>query len=193
MPVAWWLLVVALAAQSPSPQPGAPSSAHPGLERIVAETDAQRAEWATRLTRMVRVGALRLREQRTASPSQRDQWYIQMHKGVPVEGGEVWSRTDGATLVAAEGTIYRDITADPVPKLTRREILDAIAALEPGTLGPSRPPDLVVLPTAEGGYALAYRARVFSGTTLTTYYLDAATGAVVLKQAAASMPPPASR
>jgi hypothetical protein len=191
MPVAWWPLVAALAATAQPPPPQAP--AHPGLERVVIETDAQRAEWEARLTRMIRTGALRLRERSARPPAQQDQWYVQMHKGVPVEGGEVWRRSDGTTLVAAEGTIYKDITIDPVPKLTRKEILDKVAALEPGTLGPSRPPDLVVLPTAEGGYALVYRARVFSGTTLATYFLDAATGAVVLREEAPSMPPPASR
>jgi hypothetical protein len=190
MLVAWWPLVAALVAAQPPP-PQAP--AHPGLQRVVVETDQQRAEWQPRLARMIRAGALRLREQRALPPGQQDQWYVQMHKGVPVEGGQVWRRSDGTTLVAAEGTIYKDITIDPVPKLTRKEILDKVAALEPGTLGPSRPPDLVVLPTAEGGYALVYRARVFSGTTLATYFLDAATGAVILRQEAPPMPPPASR
>jgi hypothetical protein len=191
MVVSWLPLLLALVAQSPAPQPVAEAPAHPGLERIVVDTETQRAEWSTRLTRMVRIGALRLREQRGTPPAPRDQWYLQLHKGVPVEGGEVWRRVEGTTLVAAEGTIYNDIRVDPVPRLTRKEILEAIAALEPGRLGPSRPPDLVVLPTADGGFALAYRARVFAGTTLTTYYLDASNGAVILKQEAASMPPPA--
>lgn len=193
MVVSWLPLLMAFVAQSPTPQPGAAAATHPGLERIVIDNEAQRAEWSMRLARMVRGGTLRLREQRGKPPAPQDQWYIQLHRGVPVEGAEVWRKVEGTTLVAAEGTIFNDITIDPVPKLTRKEILEAIAALEPGTPGPSRPPDLVVLPTEGGGFALAYRARVFTGTTLTTYYFDAATGAVILRQDAPSMPPPASR
>jgi hypothetical protein len=191
MLAAWMPLVVALTLAAPQPAP--PAAGHAGLERVVADTEAARAEWAPRLARMIRAGALRLKEQRAVPPTQRDQWYIQLHRGVPVEGAEVWRRIDGTTLVGAEGVIYKDIDINPVPKLTRKEILDALGALEPGTPGPSRPPDLVVLPTAEGGYALAYRARVFTGVRLTTYYLDAATAAVIVKEEAPPAPPPASR
>lgn len=191
MPVC--LLVAAgVLASAGQPAPQSTVATHPGLERIVVETDAQRSAWSTRLARMVRTGALRVRDERAPTPAQRDQWFIQLHKGVPVEGTEVWRRTEGATLVAAEGVIFNGIAVNPVPRLTRTEILAALAALVPGTLRPSRPPDLVVLPTADGAYALVYRARLFTGTALTTYYLDANTGAVLLKQEAPA-PPPASR
>jgi hypothetical protein len=191
-------LVLALAVASgasvqPAAAPASAQAPHPGLERIVTDTDEQRASWATRLATMARAGELRLRQQRPApTPPQRDHWYVQLHKGVPVEGTEVWRRLDGTTLVA-DGVVYRDITVNPVPKLTRSEILEALAKLSPGTLGPSRGPDLVVLPTADGKYVLTYRARLFSGTALTTQYLDASTGAVVFTDEAPPMPGPAPR
>ena len=189
----WLPLLAALVAQPPAPDSGGTAPAHPALERIVVESDAQRADWSVRLARMIRVGALRLREQRGTPPAPRDQWYVQLHKGVPVEGGEVWRRVEGTTLVAAEGTIYNDIRIDPVPKLTRKEVLEVIAGLEPGSPGPSRPPDLIILATADGGFVLAYKTRVSAGTRLTTYYLDTSTGAVILKQEAPPMPSAASR
>jgi hypothetical protein len=174
-------------------QTPAPPSPHPGLVRVTTETPEARAQWDRRLARMVKAGALKVREQRAASPdAPRDQWLDQLHKGVPVVGAEVWRRLEGGVLVAAEGTIYERIAVNPVPKLTRAEARAAVTALVPGSLGPSRPPDLVVLPTAEGGYVLAYRARVFNGTELLVRYLDASSGAVVLTEPAVA-PPPAAR
>jgi hypothetical protein len=100
---------------------------------------------------------------------------------------------EGPSLVAAEGTLFKDVDVNPVPKLTRTEIVDALAALLPGTLGPSRPPELIVLPTATGAYALVYRARLFTGTKLTTYFLDANTAAVLLTEESPGAPEPEKR
>jgi hypothetical protein len=185
-----WLVAVML---QPAAAPG-PAAAHPGLERVVVETAEQRAAWETRLARMVRTGALRVRERRPGTaPATQDQWLVQLHRGVPVQGAEVWRRLEGQSLVAAEGTLFKDVDVNPVPRLTRMEIVDALALLLPGTLGPSRPPELIVLPTSDGRYALVYRARLFTGTALTTYYLDAGTGAVVLSEEAPGAPEPARR
>jgi hypothetical protein len=184
-----WLAVML----QPPPVPGT-AAAHPGFERVAVETAEQRAAWETRLARMVRTGALRVRERRAGTaPGTQDQWLEQLHRGVPVHGAEVWRRLEGQSLVAAEGALYKDVDINPVPKLTRTEIVDALALLVPGTLGPSRPPELIVLPTPDGRYALVYRARLFTGTALTTYYLDADTGAVVLSEEAPGAPEPARR
>ena len=42
-------------------------------------------------------------------------------------------------------------------------------------------------------YVLVYRTRIFTGTDLIVYYLDAATGAVVLSETADGPPSPARR
>jgi hypothetical protein len=185
-----WLVAVLL---QPAPAPGT-APAHPGLERVAVETAEQRTAWESRLARMVRTGALRVRERRQGTaPGRQDQWLVQLHRGVPVQGAEVWRRVEGQSLVAAEGTLFKEVDVNPVPKLTRTEIVEALAQLAPGTLGPSRPPELIVLPTPDGRYALVYRARLFTGTALTTYYLDADTGAVVLSEEAPAAPEPARR
>ena len=182
------LAIVLPAAHAQAP---APSPPHPGLVRIQADTPELRAEWDRRLARMLRSGALKVREERTATPNgPRDQWLDQLHKGVTVVGARVWRRLEGGTLTAAEGSVFEKITIDPVPKLTRAEARVAVTALAPGSAGPSRLPDLVVLPTQAGGYALVYRARVFSGTELVVHYLDASTGAVVLSEVEPAAPPP---
>ena len=184
-------LAVAVFATAQTPSPALP---HPGLVRVQADTPEARALWDRRLAGMVKVGALKVREERAPSPTApRDQWLGQLHKGVPVVGAEVWRRLEGGLLTAAEGTIYERIKVNPVPKLTRAEARLAVTALVPGSPGPSRPPELVVLPTAAGGYALAYRARLFTGAELVVYYLDASTGAVVLSEPVTGAPPPVAR
>ena len=174
---------IVLQAQDPSPAP------HPGLVRVQTGTPEARADWERRLASMARTGALKIREQRAGADSVvRDEWLVQLHKGVPVEGAEVWRRFDGAAMSEAEGVIYEKIAVDPVPKLTRPEAREAVAALSPGSAGPSRDPELVVLPTPDGRYALTYRSVVFDGSTLVTHYLDASTGAVLLSETAPPMP-----
>jgi hypothetical protein len=174
-------------------QAAAPAAvAHPGLVRVATETAEARAEWDRRLARMVRTGALKVRDARpTPGAATRDEWLVQLHRGVPVVGGDVWRRLDGKALASAEGVIYEKIAINPVPKLTRDEARDAVIALTPGSVGPGRRPELMVLPTSDGKYVLVYRARVFDGTTLTIRYLDASTGAVVLSEEA--LPPPVAQ
>ena len=109
-----------------------------------------------------------------------------------MHGSEVWRRLDGAALVIAEGVLYERIGVNPVPGLTRAEARDAAVALGPGTIGPSRPPELVVLPTTDGRYVLAYRVSIFDGVDLVVHSLDATSGAVVLSEKGAAPPPPAA-
>jgi hypothetical protein len=188
------LAVILAMAASATAQPPSPAVPHPGLVRVQADTPEARAKWDRRLAAMVKVGALKVREQRATSPTApRDQWLAQLYKGVPIVGAEVWRRVEGGVLTAAEGTIYEKIVVNPVPKLTRAEARLAAAALVPGSPGPSRPPELVVLPTAAGGYVLAYRARMFTGAELVVYYLDASTGEVVLSETVTGAPPPVAR
>lgn len=177
-----------------APQPPAAGAPHPGLVRVQVETADQRAEWTPRLARMVRTGRLRVREERKVpGGSERDQWLVQLHRGVPVEGAEIWRRMDGTTLVAAEGVLYEPIEIDPVPKLTRAEARQAVAALAPDGPGPSRDPTLLIRPSPDGGYLLVYRAMLFTGASLATHYVDAATGAVVVSQEAPPAPSKAPR
>lgn len=190
----WLALAVTLVgAVSVRAQTPAPEVQHPGLVRVQADTPESRAQWDRRLARMVASGALKVREQRAASPTgPRDEWLDQLHKGVPVVGAHLWRRLEGNVLTAAEGVIYERIAVNPVPKLTRVEILAAVTARVPDSAGPSRPPELVVLPTARGDYVLTYRVRVYTGTDLIVQYLDASTGGVVLSETAAG-PPPVAR
>jgi len=151
-----------------------------GAVIIETPTDAARIEWEKRVAQMIRHGQLKLREEQI-SPDQtkRDQWFVQLYKGVPVIGAEVWRQMEARKAVALEGTFYTGIDINPVPKLTRLEAQDALAAQAPDSPGPSLPPTLGILSRPDGTFVLVYQGRVFANGTVTLYSLDAKTGAVV--------------
>jgi hypothetical protein len=156
----------------------------PGTRETIEATEGPAiSEWDARVTQMIRRGELKLREDQPSEDGvHRNQWYQQLHKGVRVEGGDVWRETEGGKTTAIEGTVFSGITVNPVPKLTRAEALTAFLALTPDGAGPSLPPELVVLPKPDGSYVLAYRARIFTATGATVYALDASTGAEISRE-----------
>jgi hypothetical protein len=177
--------VTGIAGQAPAPTasaPNAPSAPHALNAPVIIETpnDAARFEWEKRVAQMIRHGQLKLREEQISSDqTKRDQWFVQLYKGVPVIGAEVWRQMEAKKTVALEGTFYTGIDLNPVPKLTRLEAQDALAAQAPDSPGPSLPPTLGILPRPDGTFVLVYQGRVFANGTVTLYSLDAKTGAVV--------------
>ena len=148
----------------------------PEGERLAPATTDALGEAAARVAGLVRSGVLKLREARDGPDGRRDEWFVQVHQGVPIVGGGVWRRTVNGTVSALDGTIYPAPQLTTRPKLSGDQVREAFARLAPGGLGPSLDPELVILPLADRGYVLAYRARVFTGEGLTLHYLDAHTG-----------------
>jgi outer membrane protein assembly factor BamB len=160
-----------------------------GREPIEANEGRALSEWDSRIAQMIRRGELKLRDEQPSEDGvHHDEWYQQLHKGVRVEGGDVWRQTEGGRTTALEGTIFTGITVNPVPKLTRDEALAAFQSLTPDGAGPSLRPELIVLPKPDGTYVLAYRARVFTSSGATVYALDASTGAEVWREEEAAAP-----
>ena len=160
-----------------------------GRETIEAADDRALSEWDRRVAEMIRRGELKLREdQPSENGARRHEWYQQLYKGVRVEGGNVWRETEDGKTTALEGSVFTGIDLNPVPKRTRAEAQTAFQALTPDGAGPSRPPELVVLPRSDGTYVLAYRARVFTAAGAIVYALDASTGAEVSREEEAGAP-----
>jgi outer membrane protein assembly factor BamB len=165
------------------------SSAAGGRETIEANEGRALSEWDGRIAEMIRRGELKLREEQPSDDGvHHDEWYQQLHKGVRVEGGDVWRQTERGKTTALEGTIFTGIKVNPVPKLTREEALSAFQALTADGAGPSLQPELIVLPRPDGSYVLAYRARIFTSSGTTVYALDASTGAEVWREEEAAAP-----
>jgi hypothetical protein len=174
---------IAVSAQTPA-APGA-------RETIAADEGGALSEWDGRVRQMIRRGELKRRQEQTSEDGvRRDEWFQQLHKGVPVDGAEVWRQQEGEKTTAIEGTIFTGIHVNPVPKLTRAEALAAFQALTPDGPGPSMLPQLVILPRSDGTFVLVYRARVYTSAGATVYALDASTGAEVMREPEPSVPEP---
>jgi len=171
------------AASATGKGPGQSDAArHPGLTTIAASTSPDVEEWDQRVNRMVRSGELKLREtiQDTLVQGRTHQRFAQMYKGVPVFGGDVSRQAEKGKTVSIFGTLYGDITIDARPALAADDAAAAFQKLSGTSLGPSRAPELMVLPTDDGGYRLTYRARVTTADDIVMTFIDAATGEAVL-------------
>lgn len=147
-------------------------------------------EWDRRLTADIRSGDLRQRSVRpdTMIEGRSHERYDQYYRGVRVYGADLARQrnTLGQTL-SVFGTVYDNIDVDTVPALAQADAKRRIETLGGAPLGESRQPELVVFPldgdVAPGGprFALAWTERVISPATgtLTAYFIDADTGAVL--------------
>ena len=82
--------------------------------------------------------------------------------------------------VSIFGSLYGDITIDARPALAPADAAAAFQKLSGTSLGPSRAPELMVLPAEDGSYRLTYRARVTTADDIVMTFIDAATGEPVL-------------
>lgn len=136
-----------------------------------------------RVTRMLREGALRMRESRPDKlvPGRRIERSTQYHRGVRVFGADVARQVAGGQVMSVFGTVYDDITVDTNPtvgELAARRLVESRTGV---SLGATRAGELVVLPREDGQYALTWRIRAFTGSDLREYFVDAHTGGVVFE------------
>jgi len=164
--------------------PASPSAQGGASPRIVAATDSRDVRaWDAQITRLARDGQVRSRGE-IADPlmgGRSTERFDQYYQGVRVFGGELVREADHGQTLSVFGSVYAGIGIDVDPTLSPDDAADIVAEMAGAAIGPGRAPELVVLPKDEGGFALAYRARVLTADDLTVYFLDAGTGEVVLK------------
>ena len=149
---------------------------------MAPQTARQLREWDVRIERMLRSGELRvgwtredaLLEGRTHERAD------QYHGGVRVFGADVARQLDRGQLVSAFGRLYEGISLDTSPRVTVEEARTIVERRSGVLLGPSREPELVVLPL-EGGFRLAWRLRAASGSDVRQYFVDARDGGIALE------------
>ena len=155
---------------------------HQGLVTISANatirpTDFQESE--ARVGRMIRDGELRLiavHDDRQLADRQHEA-FGQYFRGVRVYGGQVSRQTAQGVTVSIFGAIYTGIDLDPSPTLAVGEVGLMIEQRFGARLFQDSS-ELTILPTLDGGYALAYRMLLSDATT---YFLDAHSGDVLLE------------
>lgn len=162
----------ALTAQTPSE-----TASRPGLLEVKAVTpDALRA-WDATIDGMVRTKQLVMIGSRN-DPSiegRRHESLAQYYQGIPVWGGSVSRQAALAGTVSILGTVFEGIEIDAPPVLSAEEAVSNLAETSATRLVGERP-ELVIFPTLDGGYRLAYRATM---SDLKTYIIDAASGTVL--------------
>jgi bacillolysin len=164
-----------------------PAFAAAGEDRAVrvAATEARAVrDWEARLEARLRSGELRVRrvDQDTLLPARQHYRLTQLHKGVPVYGGELARQMEGSRTISIFGSFYEGIDVEATPALTADQAVAVVKRLSGADLGPGRVPELVVLPRDDGRYTLVYTVQAFTGADLVRYFIDARTGELVLKR-----------
>lgn len=141
-------------------------------------------QWDARVTADLRAGDLRRRSVRPDPlvPGRTHERLDQYFGGVRVYGADLARQlTDAGQTVSIFGTVYEGIRIPVAPTLTQADARRRIEALGGATLGEARQPELLVLPLDDGTFRLTWHERIFSPAdgTMTAYFLDAHTGAVV--------------
>jgi bacillolysin len=148
--------------------------------RVEASSGAALREWSGRVDRLLASGeiAVRLTRDDTMIPGRRHERLAQLHRGVPVFGGELTRQSDASSTLTVFGTLYEGIDVDVAPRLGPADAEARLAARGGRPFGARGGPELVVLPLEGGGYRLAYRIRAFFEESLDVRqsFLDAATG-----------------
>ena len=172
------LIVVGLALPGPSY-----AQSPRGARIIGAVRTADIRDMDAEIARMERTGtlALRSREADTLVLGRTIERFDQLHRGVRVVGGEVIRHEADGQTQAVFGAVYPGIAVGTEPAISTAGATEILAALTGVMLPADRAPELVVLPLDEGGFALAYRARVMTPSDLVVYYVDAESGAVLLQ------------
>jgi|SRR5262245_11964632 len=99
----------------------------------------------------------------------------QYYQGVPVFGGTLTRQTAQGLTVSIIGTVYEGISIDTTPALSPAQVVLALADVSGGRLV-GDVPTLLIFPTFDGQYRLAYRATMSDAKT---YIVDAASGSVL--------------
>ncbi len=147
---------------------------------VEASSGASLREWSGRVDRLLASGelAVRLTRDDTMIPGRRHERLAQLHRGVPVFGGELTRQSDASGTLTVFGTLYEGIDVDVAARLSPVGAEARLAARGGRPFGSRGGPELVVLPLEGGGYRLAYRVRAFFEESLDVRqsFLDAATG-----------------
>ena len=151
--------------------------------RVAASSGGAEREWSFRVDRLLATGelAVRLTRDDTMIPGRRVERLAQLHRGVPVFGGELVRQSDAASTLSVYGTFYEGIDVEVAPRIGPAEARARVAERGGRPFGSRGGPELGVLPLADGGYRLAWRVRAFFEKTMEVrqLFLDAATGAVL--------------
>src|SRR5262245_5217793 len=163
-----------------------PAMAQVHEHRIATSEPAEAAAWAARLQSLMEAGEIRLSSVRGDAflPDRRHHRYVQLHNGVPDWGGELVVQSGSLGVVSVFGTLYEGIDLDTTPALSPEAASGVLRGRGAEPFGRHRRPELVVLPTDDGRYVLAYKIRARGANLdIRVHFVDAKAGGIAMEYA----------
>jgi thermolysin len=148
-----------------------------GPVSVHASTPSELQSWDSTIDRMVRARQLVVADSRPDPDidGRVHETLLQYYQGIPVYGGGVSRQTAQAVAVSIIGTLFDGISIDATPTLSANDVVSTLAETSGGRIVGDGI-RLVIFPTVDGGYRLAYRATM---SDMKTYIVDAASSAVL--------------
>ena len=158
----------------------------PSSLRFNATTANDLRTWDQFVTAQERSGGLRVTqvERDPSLPSRTVERMQQYYQGVPVWGAEAVRDSDGGVAVSIFGDLSAQLALDTQPGLTRDVAAQTLLSRASAGATLVRQPDLFVLPLANGEHRLAYTAVVSGGNEVLRVFIDANSGAELLRYSA---------
>ncbi|HKE88482.1 MAG TPA: M4 family metallopeptidase, partial [Vicinamibacterales bacterium] len=145
--------------------------------QIAANSITELRVWDGTIDRMVRANQL-LALGSIPDPDidgRRHESLAQYYQGIPVYGGSVSRQTAQGVTVSIIGTVFNGISIDTTPALSADQVVRTLVDMSGGRLVGDAPA-LVIFPTLDGRYRLAYLATM---SDTKSYIVDAETGGVL--------------
>ena len=176
------LIVIGAVAVLPAQSPAPPRSAS-GLIAVTTQNGALLRNWDASIDRMVRAGDLARRKvmSDTLLEGRSHERYDQYVDGVRVVGGDVARQMRNGSTESIFGRIYAVTGVQTQPKISEDGARAILAKLSGREVPPARRLELVILPTGDGRYALAYETHIRTDDGWMRTFVDARTGEVVLQ------------
>ena len=174
----WSFLIVVLGLVSQSAMLAQQDPASGEALHISAATIDSIREWDANLGGMVQTRdlAVHVTFDDPVLQDRRHETFVQYYQGVRVYGGSLSRQTSRGVTVSIIGTLLTGIALDPVPGLSTDQALAVMRNVSGGTPVGTDVPELIIIRTLVGTYALSYRAMMSNGKT---YYVDASSGEVL--------------
>jgi thermolysin len=151
--------------------------------RIAATTVNDTRSWDQYVTSQLRTGGLRVMsvDQDPALPSRVVERMQQYHDGVPVFGAQIVRDSDAGIAQSIFGEVPQAFSIDVRPALDQASAERAVIGLAGSGARLVRRIELNILPMAEGAPRLAYNAVVATSNDVFRLFVDANTGAQLLR------------
>ena len=163
----WSFLVVVLGLVTQSAMLAQQDLTSNEVLQIRATTDGSIREWDANINGMLQARdlAIQVTLDDPVLQDRRHETLVQHYQGVRVYGGSLSRQTSRGVTVSIFGSLLTGIALDPIPGLSADQALAVMGNVSGGTPVGTNVPELIIIRTLIGTYALSYRAMMSDGKT----------------------------